>query len=244
MFKNPYRTLGLGLIAAGIVLTPLAYFVINAPYLTVTGIAMLILGFTAYALASSRPFISPEASRMLLETGMENTSALLEELSLHNKALYLPSNLRGGRAQAIIPISSDSLPQMKKELPGRLIVRYGNGPDELAIAVATPGSINLRMLHNPPGQSAGELESAISYLLIGLLDLASGVTFSLEGDKARVTISHPRLHWENIAFYQVLGSPLASIAAAVTAEGIGRPVRISGETFAKGQAVVDLEILP
>jgi hypothetical protein len=244
LFNNPYRVLGLGLITAGVIFTPIAYFVLNTPYLTVTGIAMLILGFTAFALATARPYISPEASRLLLETGMENTSALLEELSLRQKAIYLPSGLRGGKAQAIIPITDKSLPKVLKDLPGRLIVRYGNGPDELAIAVATPGSINLAMLRNPPGQSAGELESAVSYLLVGVLDLASGVNFSLDGDRARVVINRPRLHWENIAFYQVLGSPLASIAAAVTAEGLGKPVRITGEKYEKGTAVVELELLP
>jgi len=94
--NNPYRILGLGLCLAGAIFAPVSFFVINSVPLTAVGISALMIGFTCIALAGTRPYISPEACQLILKTGMENTAALLEELGLRNKAIYLPSAMREG----------------------------------------------------------------------------------------------------------------------------------------------------
>jgi hypothetical protein len=79
MTKNPYRLLGVGLTVAGVIFAPIAYFILNSIPLTAIGPSSIMIGFTCIALASARPQISPEVSQLILETGMENIAALLEE---------------------------------------------------------------------------------------------------------------------------------------------------------------------
>ena len=91
MTSNPYCKLGISFIVAGATFAPIAYFIINSIPLTSIALLLIMIGVTSIALASTRPQISPEAARIILETGMENIAALLEELGLTNKAIYLPS---------------------------------------------------------------------------------------------------------------------------------------------------------
>ncbi|MFP3975300.1 MAG: hypothetical protein ACLFVK_03650 [Dehalococcoidia bacterium] len=240
--SQPYRLLGLGLIMAGVLFTPVCYFLLESAALTSVGISMLILGFTCLALANTRPYISPEACQVMLRTGMENTSALLEELGLRNKAIYLPSSLRDGKPQAIIPLTEGEAQNVRGKIPGRLVVRYGNAPEDMAIAVTTPGSLNLDMLETPPGPTSGELEAAISYILIGILDLASSVSVALTDSRVDVEISNPRLQWEDIWYYRALGSPLASIAAAVACEGLGKPVQVIEEHSEENKTRIEIGV--
>lgn len=241
--SRPYRLLGSGLLLAGVMFAPMAYFILGSVALTAVGISMLILGFTCIALANTRPYISPEASQVMLKTGMENTAALLEELGLRKKAVYLPSSLREGRSQVIIPLAGGEIQKLEEKIPGRLVVRFGHHPEDMAIAVATPGGQILEMLEAPPGSTSSEIESAISYILIGVLDLASSVRVALNESRVSVEIKNPQLHWENIWYYRSLGSPLASIAASISCEGLEKPVRVESESYEKGKASIELEVL-
>ena len=147
--NNPYRTLGIILCFAGAIFAPVSYFVIDSVPFTAIGISSFMIGITCVALANARPYISPEASQLMLKTGMENTSALLEELGLRNKAIYVPSSMRDGHPQAIVPlVEREGITLHKDAIAGRLIVRYGNDPDDMAISVSTPGSLNIDMLES------------------------------------------------------------------------------------------------
>jgi hypothetical protein len=242
--KNPYRVLGVILIVSGAALGPYFYFVVGAVPLAAGAMSAVILGLACYLIANARPYISPEACRVLLRTGMENTAALLEELGVRNKAVYLPSNLRNGHPQALIPLTGEGeLKKIQDKLPGRLIVRYGPGAEDMAIAVTTPGSINLDMLEQKPGPQAEDIESAINFLLTGVLDIASGVNVQLADSRINIEVSGARMGYEDIHYYQCLGSPIASIAAAISSESLQKPVRILEETRQKGKDRVILEVL-
>jgi len=242
--NNPYRILGLGLCLAGVVFAPISYFIINSVPFTVVGIFSIMIGFTCIALANTRPYISPEACQLILKTGMENTGALLEELGLRNKAIYLPSSTRGGRPQAVIPLVEDGdIRLVKDKISGRLIVRYGANPDELAIAVTTPGSINIDMLETRPGPTSGEIESAAAYILMGVLDIANSVAVNLADAQLDVEVNAPKLQYEDIWYYRCLGSPIASIVAAISSEALQKPVRIKEESYYKGKSRIILEVL-
>lgn len=242
--SNPYRVLGLGLCLAGTIFAPISYFVIGSVPLTAVGMSAIIIGFTCIALANARPYISPEACELILKTGMENTAALLEELGIRNKAVYLPSSMRDGHPQALIPLGEDrDIQWVKGKLPGRLIVRYGVNPDDMAIAVTTPGSINIDMLETKPGPTSGEIEAAVTYILTGLLDIANSVTVNLSDTQVNVEISGPKLHYEDIWYYRCLGSPIASIVAAISSEALGKPIRIGEEDYSKGKSRIILEVL-
>lgn len=242
--SNPYRVLGLGLCLAGTIFAPISYFIIGSVPLTAVGISAIIIGFTCIALANARPYISPEACEVILKTGMENTAALLEELGIRNKAVYLPSSMRDGHPQALIPLGEDrDIQRVKGKIPGRLIVRYGVNPDDMAIAVTTPGSINIDMLETKPGPTSGEIEAAVTYILTGLLDIANSVTVNLSDAQVNVEISGPRLHYEDIWYYRCLGSPIASIVAAISSEALEKPIRIKEEDYSKGKSRIILEVL-
>jgi len=203
-----------------------------------------MIGFTCVALANARPYISPEASELILKTGMENISALLEELGVRNKAIYLPSSLREGRPQALIPLTgTPDVAHIRSKIPGRLVVRYGDGPGDMALAVTTPGSINLEQLETKPGPNATDIEAAVTYVLTGLLDLANSVTVNITETEVRVEVSGPRLHYEDIWYYRCLGSPIASIVATIACEALGKPLRIAEEEYNRGKNNIRLEVL-
>ncbi len=244
MVSNPYRILGLGLCLAGAIFAPISYFIIGSVPLAAVGASAIMIGFTCIALANTRPYISPEACQLILKTGMENTAALLEELGLRNKAIYLPSTMRDGHPQALIPLVEGQDIQLgKEEIPGRLIVRYGVNPDDMAIVVTTPGSINIDMLETKPGPTSGEIEAAATYILTGVLDIANSVTVSLADNQIDVSVSGARLHYEDIWYYRCLGSPIASIVAAISSEALGKPIRIREESYGEGRSRIILEVL-
>jgi hypothetical protein len=241
---NPYRVYGLILAVTGAILIPVFYFMIGSTPLTAVALSTVILGLTAIFLANARPYISPETCRVLLRTGMENTAALLEELGVRTKAVYLPSTLRNGHPQALVPLSADiDAGKIKNQLPGRLIVRYGSDSEEMALAVTTVGSLNIAMLENKPGPTADEIESSLNYLLTGVLDIARGVNVKLNGARIEVKVSGARMAYENIWYYQCLGSPLASIAASVCCEALGQPVRILEEKNHRQDSTILIEVL-
>jgi len=222
----------------------MSYFILDSVPLTAVGIFSIMTGFICIALANTRPYISPEACQLILKTGMENTGALLEELGLRNKAIYLPSTMRDGHPQALIPLVEDEDIQLIKEkILGRLIVRYGTNPDDMAIAVATPGSMNIDMLETRPGPTSGEIEAAAAYILTGVLDIANAVSVSLVDTRVDVEVNGPRLQYEDVWYYRCLGSPIASIIAAISSEALQKPIRIKEESNSKGKSRIILEVL-
>jgi len=242
--NNPYRTLGIGLAIGGAMFVPIAYFLISSVPLTAVGLSSIILGFTSLALANARPYVSPAAAEVILKTGMENTAALLEELGLKSKAIYLPSSVRDGKPQAVVPlIDMKESTLLKNKITGRLIVRYGNNPEDMGIAVTTPGSINYSQLPNKPGANPEEIQSAIIYVLTGLLDIASSVIVNISENQVKVELSGAKLNYEDIWYYRCLGSPVASIVATITCEALNKPVRIVEETSSKQNSRILLEVL-
>lgn len=233
--SNPYRILGLVLCLAGAVLTPLFYFLVGSQPLTAVSISSIMLGFTSLAISNARPYISPEACQMLLATGTENIAALLEELGLRNRAVYLPSSMQNGFMRAIIPFVEGDIPfDSQHKLPRRLIVRYGKNSDSVAIAVTTPGNVCVKMLDTIPGPTASDIESALTYILTGMLDIADSISMKETGSNIEVEVRGVKMHEDNAWYYQCIGSPVASIAAAITSEALGKPVQIKEEKSSKG----------
>jgi len=241
--SNPYKLLGISLCVAGAVFAPISYFVTTSVPLTALGISTVIIGVICIALANTRPYISPEACQVLLKTGMENTAALIEELGLRNKAIYLPSTMRDGHPQALIPLEDKDIGQVRGKIPGRLIVRYGASPRDMAIAVTTSGSISTELLRTKPGPTSDEIQTAATYILVGVLDLARSIAVNITDSRVDVTVNGSGLHYEDIWYYRSLGSPIASIVAAIASEALGKPVRIAEESHSQGKSRITLEVL-
>jgi len=242
--SNPYRRLGLVLCVAGAIFAPISYFILGSVPLTAVGISAIVIGFTCISLANTRPYISPEACELILKTGMENTAALLEELGLRSKAVYLPSTMTDGHPKALIPlVDGKNIQWVKEKIPGRLIVRYGVNPEDMAIAVTMPGSMNIDVLETKPGPTSGEIEAAVTYILTGVLDIANSVTVNLVDAQVNIEVTGSRLHYEDIWYYRCLGRPIASIVAVISSEALGKPLRIKEENYSKGKSRIVLEVL-
>ncbi|MFC1908305.1 hypothetical protein ACFLXD_00290 [Chloroflexota bacterium] len=242
--RNPYTWTGLSLLITGSLITPSAYFVLQLTWLAALGVCMLIISFILLALGRTIPQLPPEICNLIMETGTNNINSLVEELGIKARAIYLPSSLANGKPHALIPLhSNSSLPSITKALPQRLIVRYGNHPDDVGLLLSTIGSTAIGMLERIPGNSSTELESALTSLLIGGLGVADGVSVIHDENRIKVEISRPRIenkaNWSN----DCLRGPLASIIASVTAEAWDKPVIINYEQSDSNHSSVEIEVI-
>lgn len=234
----------MGLSLTGVLLSLLSYFVLSSIPLTALGISAIIVGGVSFALARGQPKIPPEASAILLESGLENISAIVEELGLKSKAIYLPSSLTSGKPQALIPLHSNPhLPKVGKALPKRLIVKFGPNPDDMGILLTTPGSGITGMIGSKSNASSGDLEAALESVLVGTMNLIDAVRVNMGNERIMVEVSNPRLEYKNMWVYECLGSPLASMVASVVAEVLDKPVSIEHEEYEIGKRVIELKLV-
>jgi hypothetical protein len=241
--KNSYTLLGLGLLLLGAALSVVSYFILESIPLTALGISAFILGAICVALARTRPNISPEAAAILLETGIENTASIVEELGLSSSAIYIPSSVTREGGSAVIPINPKTNVQIGDRIPKRLITKYGNADDDIGIMVTTPGKACLRILKEKPGSTASEIEAAVTSVVYGMLDAADKAMVNIADKSVTVEMLNPRLKYRNIKFYQCIGSPLASIAATLVCEAMDKPLVIEAEKRGKGKAIIELRML-
>jgi len=180
----------------------------------------------------------------MLQTGLENTAVFLEYLGISNKVIYIPSAMGDGHRQALIPLEGDiDLMVVKEKIPERLIVKYGQNFQSRAIAVTTPGSISIDRFETIPGPTADEIEAVITYILVEVLDIADSASVILINDRIYVVVSNPKPVFENTWYCQCMGSPIASIIAAISSEALGKPIRISEENIEKKSSTITLEVL-
>jgi hypothetical protein len=242
---NPYIRLGLVLTLSGAVLAPVFYFVVVSVPLTALALSAVILGLVSAMLGNARPDITPEASQMMLQTGVENIAALLEELGLTARAVYLPSPESGGRPRALIPLKEDdTLAGIRQAIPDRLIARYGPNLENMCLAVTTPGAVSLDGVDIVRGGGPDQIENALNHILVGVMDLADSVSLHMLEQRLMVDVVKPKLKYENIWYYRCLGSPIASVVATVACQALACPVRIASETETGKGARIEIEVLP
>jgi hypothetical protein len=241
--ENPYTWAGLGLLVAGCLTSLPAYFVFGSTWLTALGICMLILAAILIALGRAVPRLPPEVCSLLLETGIENIAALIEELGIKTRAIYLPSSPTCRYPRAFIPLHANgSRPEITRALPRRLIARYGAGPEDIGLLISTIGSTAAAMLEMKPGATTEHLESALTSLLTGRLGVAEGARVVASNNHLTVEINRPRLENGPTWSHQCLGGPLATLVASVAAEAWQKPMTISREERVNGKYCVELEV--
>ena len=234
--------LGLGLALAGSMLSSVSHVILHSTPLTALGISTIILGAASLALSRSQTKIPPEASEILLESGLNNISVLIEELGITSKSIYLPSSLTDGKPQALIPLHMNPHPpKPQSPLPKRFIVKYGPNPEDMGLLITTPGSTIASKSISRTNPAPADLEATLSSVLTGTLDLADAVKVSTVGEKIIVEVSNPRLKHKSVQIYECLGSPLASIVASMIAEALDKPVIINRETHEKHKNIIELK---
>ncbi len=240
---SAYRTVGFVLMAAGALAAPIFFFVAVSIPLTALALSAVLLGVISFLLARSLPEVPPQAARLLLDTGLSNLAGLLEEIGLDAKAVYLPSRI-AGKPKALIPLHVNAdRPAITRTLADRMIVDFGPNPEDVGLLVSTPGTTVLPLLDSPLGQSSAELEATLAHVLTGMLDLAASVQVTRDHNDVTVRVNGLRLEDGALAVYRTVGTPVASIAAAVTAEGLASPVMIRSEERTGDRLLVHLEVL-
>jgi len=225
------------------VAAPIFYFVAGSVPLTALALSAVLLGTIALFLDRSLPQVPPRAAQLLLESGLANLSGLFEETGVSAPAVYLPSTLTEGRPRALIPLSSHGLrPTVSQVNSQRLIVEFGPQPDDVGLLVSTPGGGALSLLNEPVGSTSAELESALTKLLVGAFDIASTVQVNQENGLVTVRVGGIRLSTGNLWVHKILGTPVASVAAAVVAEGRKALVVVESEAQTKDVVTVRLAV--
>src|SRR5713226_4233038 len=241
--ESAYWRIGLALLLGGVVAAPVFFFVANSVPLTALALSAVLLGTIALFLDRSLPEVPPRAAQVLLESGLANLSGLLEETGVSVPAVYLPSTLTDGQPRALIPLSSHgqrpTVPQINSQ---RLIVEFGPHPDDVGLLVSTPGGGALSLLNERIGSTSAELESALTKLLVGAFDIASTVQVNQENGLVTVRVGGIRLSTGDLWVHRILGTPVASVAAAVVAEGRKAPVVVESEAQTKDVVTVRLAV--
>ncbi|MFQ5813466.1 MAG: hypothetical protein ACE5I2_09820 [Anaerolineae bacterium] len=240
--RSRYGLLGLALIMGGALFALAAWLLLDYMPLVALGVATVTLGTVSLALGRSLPRVSPDASLIFLEAGYANLAALVEELGLRSRALYLPSSLTEGGVRALIPLRGNSIHlKIQRRLEQRLIVRFGPGPEDVGILVATPAPAAFQGWDSPTDTS-GELEAALSSVLVASLDLVEGVRVGPIGKRLVVEVARPAVPRRNHPVSTVLGSPAASLVATLTAQALDRPLSVVEETERGRWLVIELEV--
>ncbi|MBI2887144.1 MAG: hypothetical protein HYY02_08035 [Chloroflexi bacterium] len=237
-----YGQVGLALLVAGVGLSAVSLLLLRSVPLTALGTSALILSLICFGLERSVPRVSAPMGQLLMEAGRLNIAALIEELGLSARAVYLPSAITGGEPRAFIPTSDALEPgAIRGPLPKRLVVPYENGHGGAGVLVATPGSRAVSLVAGRIGPNPGELEQALTWVLVGELDAVEGVAVSLTEGGAVVRCDRIRAQLPPYVCDDVLGSPVAGIIASVVAEGLARPVVIAREEAHDAGLTVALE---
>jgi hypothetical protein len=238
---------GLLLLVFGIILTPWFYFVVRSVPLTAVGLSVIIIGFTFYAVANAKPFVSFQAFLMLSKPRQDDISVLLQQLEVNNKAIYLPSSPNNENPKAVFSILNENMnkQQLAEKLFTHYSCTYGTNPERIALAIDNPSGINIEVLENKPGPTVKEIESALTFILIKVLDIANRVSVDSKGSEINIDIKCVKIKIcdENSAFYRCFGSRIASIAATISSEALKKPIRIKEESYQKGINKIKLEIL-
>ncbi len=242
MVKNSYETLAACLALTGACLGALAFLILNSTPITALGISTVIIGGVCYAVSRGQPKISQEASTILIQSGAENTSALIEELGLKSKAIYLPSSISGDKPKALIPMAPEA-EFNSALLPKRLIVKYGAEPNAMGLLVVTPGSAVGGVVEPKPESSAGDIESALSSILLGTVNLADGVLVQQDSGRIIVAVTGVRLESQKMWVYESLGTPIASIVASTVAEILDKPIQIENEISSRSKCIINLKMV-
>lgn len=209
---------------------------------TALGISTVLIGVVTFSIAKGQPKIPPQASAILLQSGIENTSALVEEIGLKNKAIYLPTAITGDKPKALIPLDAQ-VELNKKPLPQRLIVKYGANPNNIGLLIITPGSAASKIIEAKPNASTDDIESAISQVLVDILNLADGANAVVNQKQIVVEVFKPRLEDEKMWIYESLGTPIASIVSSIVAQVLNKPVTIEKEIIDQSKQVIYLKIV-
>jgi len=242
--NRPYLILGWGFCLTGIILAPVFFILLESVPLTGIAFSLVIIGTASISVSYTRTSISQEMCQMMLDSGQLNVSVLIEELGLNNQAIYLPSRMRDGNAQCIIPIKPlTSATELTRKVSNRLIVRYGDAPDDMAVRVAATGSTVISNLADMAGGPVIDIEDTANRVICGYLDLADNVSVNVQQPRIFVAVKNPQITEDASVYGRYFGNSIASIVATISSEALGQPVTVQKETYINGIQQITLQVI-
>jgi len=226
-WREVANDVGLSLLVIGIGLVIIATLAFGS-------IAILVLGISiaASGLVATWGTGDSDLLMRLSQSSWIDISMLLEGLGIASQAIYLPSRYtEAGEPVALIPMSGvrGRLPK----LPRGITVRYGDRPQDSGLVLITLGTAAVKSCRDR-GALKEDPESALQDCLISFLSLVKSARLSMGVGTINLSLTPLRdfqPYEENSAVAAVLGSPLASISAAILAEALDRPLAIAGESI-------------
>lgn len=230
--------LGISLIILGVGLLVIGYLILDSVPILVLGIAVVIMGLLAAWGEGSLERTQLELSR----AGWLNISALLESIGTASRAIYLPSSaVEVGTVMALVPLVRPEPPSIR--LPRGFAIRYGS-EGEAGLLLYAPGSIAVSKCLSA-GAIGSDVNASLTNCLVNHLTVARRITVMPSSDGVTVVVGGSRVGelYGNELVRAVLGSPTASLVAAVAAESLGSPVVIDSEEVRGGDLVVRLRVI-
>lgn len=210
---DPYTGLGLGLLVFGAPFMLYSHYVLQMVTFTALGMACVILGSVALLTPSSP--VPLDAVRVLMDGAYVNIEALLEELDLREKAVYLS---RGGRVYCFVPNGEDF------DLGGSLRLVQDDG-----LLVFPPGS---ELIGLGDVSSEAGVEDALTSVLVDYLEACDGVRAVVTGDDVVVSVSKPVMGGDYPRVRLCMGSLPVNVGGVVLAHMLGEGVRFVDERVA------------
>ena len=219
----------LGLLIFSIALTITSHIILSNIPLTALGIGLMILASSI--LLTPLQSIPPKAVRAMLEGSILSLEAILEEFDVSRRGYYVRAD--DDRVYLYVPLGEDRGPPAERAEPSGLIHEEGGSR---YLVLIPPASELIRI----PEISGASLDSALTYMLVDLLEVADSVDVVSNG-VVTIRLKNVKSHVTAGRFKSVFGSLEASIAACLTANLIG-VVRVSDEILEGNSKVIILEV--
>jgi len=108
---NRFKAIGSGFIGFGGIIASFSYFVILSTPLTALGLAFAILG--CVILIFPEYLVLHQVVKGMISGSITNIEAMLEEFSVNQRAVYLPS--KDGKIYAFVPLlGNPSYPEIRE----------------------------------------------------------------------------------------------------------------------------------
>ncbi|MGC8542530.1 MAG: hypothetical protein ACP5NQ_01210 [Vulcanisaeta sp.] len=230
--------LGISLLILGAGLTVIGYLILDSTPVLVLGISVIIMGL----LAAWGEGALERTQLELARTGWVNVSVLLESLGVANRAIYMPSNTTEfGVTMALVPLVKPIPPSIR--LPRGFAVKYG-AEGETGLLLYTPGSAAVTKCMGA-GVIGGDASTSLTNCLVNHLTVARGIVTTISDNGITVVVRDSRVGelYGNELTRSIIGSPTASLVAAVIAESLNSPVMIESEEVRGRDLVVRLRVL-
>lgn len=229
---------GVSLMVLGVGVSLIGYIMLSSQPLLILGISIFTIGLLVFWGGD----LCEGQLREFAEVPWDNVAALIESLGYAKAAIYIPSAYaEDSKAYALLTPAQVKGPI---RVPRGLVVRFGPNPEDVGILLRAPGTRAVELCRDA-GALVGDLQVSLHNCIVNHLALARNILSAIDGNNVIVRVGGVRvsdMYGDTVA-RPVLGSFMASIVAAITADVLSRPVAIASEEVSGHWRTIRLTIL-